>query len=62
LCGVYKKELYKSMEEHLKQDNNRMMEVLKKCRLKYFNLDEEESKQLMNVNTREEYGKIICNK
>lgn len=62
LCGIYKKELYESMEEHLKKNNNRMMEVLKKCRLKYLYLDGQESKQLMNVNTREEYEKMICNK
>lgn len=62
LCGIYRKELYESMEEYLKQDNNRMMAVLKKCRLKYLQLDEVCSKQLMNVNTKEEYGKIICSK
>lgn len=60
LCGIYKKELYNSMTEYLEQDNNRVMEVLKKCRLKYFYLNAEESKQLMNVNTREEYQKLIC--
>jgi len=58
LCGVYKKELCTSMEEHLKQDNNRVMAVLKKCRVKYVNLNEEESKQLANVNTRDEYEKL----
>lgn len=62
LCGIYRKEQYESMEEYLKQDNNRMMAVLKKCRLKYLQLDEVCSKQLMNVNTKEEYGKIICSK
>lgn len=59
LGGVYKKELYKLMEEHLKQDHNRMMEVLKKSYVKYLQLNEEESKQLTNVNTREEYRQII---
>ena len=62
LCGIYKKELYKSMEEHLQMDHNRVMEVLKKCRLKYFHLDEEDSKQLINVNTKEDYEKYVCNK
>ena len=61
LCGVYKKELYKFMEKHLKQDNNRMMAVLKKCRVKYLELDADASKQLTNLNTREEYEKLICN-
>ena len=58
LCGVYKKNLYKSMEEHLKMDYNRMMKVLEKCNLKYLELDAEESKQLTNVNTRKEYEKL----
>lgn len=58
LCGVYRKELYKNMEDYLKQDNNRMMAVLKKCRVKYLELDVEASKQLANVNTREEYQEL----
>ena len=62
LCGVYKKELYIEMEEYLKQDNNRMMSVLKNNRVKYLELNEESSRQLANVNTREEYEKMICNK
>jgi len=62
LCGVYKKELYELMEGYLLEDNNRMMAVLNKSRTKYFQLDEEASRQLANVNTREEYEKMICNK
>ena len=62
LCGVYKKELYIEMEEYLQQDNNRMMAVLKNKCVKYLELDEESSRQLANVNTREEYEKMICNK
>ena len=58
LCGIYKKELYKIMEEYLKEDNNRMMAVLKNCNVKYWKLDEEKSRQLANVNTREEYMRI----
>ena len=34
------------------------MAVLKNCRVKYVNLNEEESKQLANVNTRDEYEKL----
>ena len=59
LCGIYRKELYESMEEYLKQDNNRMMAVLKKYSVKYLELGEEETKQLTNVNTREEYRQIL---
>ena len=59
LCGIYRKELYASMEKYLKEDNNRMMAVLKNAHTKYFQLGEKESKQLANVNTREEYGQIL---
>ena len=62
LCGVYKKELCQEMEEYLQQDNNRMMAVLKNKCVKYLELNEESSRQLANVNTREEYEKMICNK
>lgn len=58
LCGVYRKELYHLMKEHILQDNNRMMAVLRKVRVKYVNLEEVTSKQLMNVNTKEEYDKL----
>lgn len=58
LCGIYKKELQQLMEEHLKQDNNRMMSILKNCRVKYLELDEEVSRQLINVNTVDEYREI----
>lgn len=60
LCGVYKKELWHEMEEYLKHDNNRMMAVLKNKRVKYLDLDERSSKQLANVNTRDEYEKLVC--
>ena len=62
LCGVYKKELCQEMEEYLQQDNNRMMAVLENKCVKYLELNEESSRQLANVNTREEYEKMICNK
>lgn len=61
LCGVYKKELCHEMEEYLQQDNNRVMAVLKKSNTKYFQLDEETSRQLANVNTKEEYVNLVCN-
>ena len=59
LCGVYKKDLYKPMEEYLKEDNNRMMAVLKNSHTKYYQLNEVFSKQLANVNTKEEYGQLF---
>ena len=59
LCGIYRKNLYKYMEECLNQDQNRIMTVLKKYPVKYMDLDKEESEQLVNVNTKEEYMQLI---
>lgn len=59
LCGIYKKELYDQMEKYLRENNNRMMAVLKNSHTKYFQLNEESSKQLTNVNTKEEYRQIL---
>lgn len=58
LCGVYRKKLCQRMGEQILQDNNRMMELLKKCHVKYMHLDEETSKQLANINTRSEYENL----
>lgn len=60
LCGVYKKKLYKEMEEYLQKDNNRVMAVLKKCHVRTVNLDAKTSKKLSNVNTIDEYEKLVC--
>ena len=62
LCAVYRKHLWISMEENILKDQNRLMAVLKKCNVRYMKLNEELSKQLTNVNTKEEYKKIVCNK
>lgn len=58
LCGIYRKNLYKLMEEHLMEDNNRLMAVLKKSSTHYVSLDKETSKQLLNVNTRDDYNHL----
>ena len=58
LCGVYRKNIYEYMEKSLEKDCNRVMEVLKECYLKYVYLNADESRQLMNINTPEEYQKL----
>lgn len=58
LCGIYQKGLHQLMGEHLEQDNNRMMSILKNCHVKYLKLDEDASRQLANVNTRKEYMEL----
>lgn len=59
LCGVYKKEVYKIMEEHILEDNNRLMAILKKIRVKYVDLEQtSQSQQVMNVNTKNDYQNL----
>lgn len=58
LCGVYRKDLYRLMEEFILKDNNRLMAVLRQVRVKYVNLDTETSMQLANINTKKEYEDI----
>lgn len=55
LCGIYRKELCEIFETHLKQDKNRLMTVLGTCNVSYVQLDENISKQLMNINTKSDY-------
>lgn len=62
LCGVYRKELWTLLEKNIRQDKNRLMGIYNNCNVRYMKLDEEMSRQLTNVNTREEYEKIVCNK
>ncbi|MGN1267086.1 MAG: molybdenum cofactor guanylyltransferase [Dorea sp.] len=59
LCAVYRKELYTLLEEQILAGNNRLMSVLDQIRVKVVNVNTvEETKQLTNVNTREEYLEI----
>ena len=59
LCGVYRKELYVDMEDKLLQDNNRMMAMLKEKNIKYIELNDEESRYLENINTKDDYKLFI---
>ena len=58
LCGIYRKELWRIFEEQIIQDQNKIMNVLKKCNTFYVNLNDETSKQLMNINTKIEYKNL----
>ena len=59
LCGIYRKEQYTSMEEKLLQNNNRIMAILEEKNIKYVELDEEDSRCLENINTKDDYKAII---
>ncbi len=58
LCGVYQKSILPVLEEQILADNNRMMMVLNKIRVKYITLDFKDSQQLKNINTPEDYQRI----
>ena len=56
LCGVYRKSALPVLEEQIVSDRNRVMEALKKLRVKYVNMDSpEQAHQLANINTPQEY-------
>ena len=56
LCGVYRKSALSVLEEQIVSDRNRVMEALKKLRVKYVTIDSpDQVKQLANINTPEEY-------
>ena len=60
LCGVYRKSVLSVLEEQIVSDRNRVMEALKKLRVKYVTIDSpDREKQLANINTQEEYEKIL---
>ncbi|MBR5266901.1 MAG: molybdenum cofactor guanylyltransferase [Lachnospiraceae bacterium] len=56
LCGVYRKSALSVLEEQIVSDRNRVMEALKKLRVKYVTIDSpDQVRQLANINTPEEY-------
>ena len=58
LCGIYRKSAVSVLEEQLLDGNYRVMEALNKLKVEYFYLSFEESVQLKNINTPEEYQTI----
>ena len=58
LCGIYKKSGEKIMEEQILSGNNRMMQVLRKIRTKYVDINAKEY-GLYNINTPEQYNLYI---
>ncbi len=59
LCGIYRKSVLPVLEEQILADNNRMMAALNKMRVEYVTLDFENSRQLKNINTPEDYLEIF---
>ena len=61
LCGIYRKTVGNIMEEQILGGNNRMMQVLKKVRTKYVNINSIEY-GIYNINTPEQYNLYIKKK
>lgn len=55
LCGIYHKRIFSSLEKAIHQKNYRLMRWIETLNYKVIQLDEEESKQLMNFNTPQDY-------
>ena len=55
LCGVYRKSTMDIFEKQLQSGNYRMMDALNKLQVRYLPFSEEDSLQLQNINTREDY-------
>lgn len=60
LCGIYTKNCLNKLEECLKSGNYRMRGALSKLHVKTY-MTEERSWRIQNVNTPEEYEKLIRN-
>lgn len=59
LCGIYKKYTVEIFEKQILSKNNRIMCALDKMNVKYVTIDSlEESQQLYNVNTPQDYLKL----
>ena len=55
LCGVYCKTMLPVIEEQILAGNHRLMASLDKVRVEYVSLSPQDSLQLKNINTPEEY-------
>lgn len=57
LCGIYKKSCIDVIEMMIKEENYKLMNLLKKISVTYFPICKEES--FLNINTPEQYKKIL---
>lgn len=57
LCGLYKKSILGTIEEMIKKDNYRLKSLLENINTRYIDMNEEDN--FSNINTVEEYNKLI---
>lgn len=62
LCGIYRRSLEEPMLEMIQNDDHKLSRLLKKSKVHYMDIDDEDA--LMNINTKEEYeralAKLVC--
>lgn len=58
LCGIYKKSVYKIIEEQIHNHNYRIMDILDRINVKYAIVDSIDEVLLTNVNTLKDLEKI----
>lgn len=59
LCGIYRKSVFPILEEQILLENHRMMAALDRMRVEYVILDSQDSQQLKNINTPEDYQGVL---
>lgn len=62
LCGLYRKSVVSVLEEQILSGNYRMMGVLDKIKVNYVTITSQNTQQLRNINTPQEYLKTIKQK
>lgn len=55
LCGIYRKKVLAILEKQILAGNNRIMTALEKVRVEYVFINLQNSQQLKNINTPEDY-------
>lgn len=57
LCGIYKKDILKSIEEMINNKNYKLKSLLNNINTKYIDINEVDN--FLNINTVEEYNKLV---
>lgn len=57
LCGIYKKSCIKTIEMMIKEENYKLMNLLKRISVTYLPVDNEKS--FLNINTPEQYREVL---
>lgn len=59
LCAIYRKKTSSAFLKKIEEGNNRIMSAFEHMNVKYVSLDEKHSKQLHNINTKEDYQRLF---